>query len=262
MSVFLSFSHTHLCSNTHRPTRSLQCVLPDSDLLCTVQSSVYESLTTTDRLQHVASVYSRYSSLVLLLEANVTKCTFTVQAAELACKLLMEDVEILINHSRQYRESTDGCEHLEKFILTSPGVTVCALLLLFILRDVQPDFLSQAWKTPICSSPAALASLSSIPAEGSRETWGGDQICRSRSYSLITLGCFQTCTNAIMGMRLCVQQSTLWHYITLSKNTGIAWTRMEEAQQVQAGHLQSVYGQKSAKYIFLVSLCMMSNGII
>lgn len=47
----LSVTHTQCPSPpvsvpTHTPSRSLQRVLPDSGLLCTVQSSVYESLTT------------------------------------------------------------------------------------------------------------------------------------------------------------------------------------------------------------------------
>lgn len=103
---------------------------------------------------------------------------------------------------------------------------------------------------------------SAVSLQKEAEMWGSDKICRSRSYSPITLGSFQTCTSAVMGMRFCVQQSTLWHYITLSKNTGIAWTRMEEPQHVQAGCLKSVYGQKPANYIIPASKCMMSIVII
>lgn len=61
-SAFLSLSSLF----RRAPARSPQRVLPDGDLLCTVQSSVYESLTAADRLQHVASVYLRYSSLLLV----------------------------------------------------------------------------------------------------------------------------------------------------------------------------------------------------
>lgn len=37
----------------------------------------------------------------------------------------------------------------------------------------------------------------------------------------VTLRSSQTCASAVMGMRFSVQHSTLWHYVTLSKNTGI-----------------------------------------
>lgn len=197
MSVFLSLSHTHthLCSNTHRPTRSLQRVLPDSDLLCTVQSSVYESLTTTERLQHVASVYSRYSSLVLL-EANATKFTFTVQAAELAYKLLMADVEFWINSAERRRMQT--FRKIHTYVAWCDRLCAAASL--------HPEGCSTGFSVsdPLLentdlSSPAALASLSSIPAGGSREAWGSDKICRSRSYSPITLGSFQICNKAVVG---------------------------------------------------------------
>lgn len=59
---FLDSVYVRLCLPLTRTSRSPQRVLPDGDLLCTVQSSAYESLTTAVRLQHVASVYSRYSS--------------------------------------------------------------------------------------------------------------------------------------------------------------------------------------------------------
>lgn len=84
----------------------------------------------------------------------------------------------------------------EKSILTSAGVTVCALLLLFILRDVQTGFSGSdplSENTDLRSTPAALASLSSIPAGGSGETWQSDQICRSRSYSSILSDLCQRC---------------------------------------------------------------------
>lgn len=84
----------------------------------------------------------------------------------------------------------------EKSILTSAGVTVCALLLLFILRDVQTGFSGSdplLENTDLPSTPAALASLSSIPAGGSGETRQSDKICRSRSYSSILSDLCQRC---------------------------------------------------------------------
>lgn len=44
--ILCSIIKTHTCPNTHTPSCSLRCVLPESGLLCTVQSSVHESLTT------------------------------------------------------------------------------------------------------------------------------------------------------------------------------------------------------------------------
>ena len=46
LSLSLSLTHTHTHTHTQKQSLSpsLRCVLPDSGLLCTVQSSVYESL--------------------------------------------------------------------------------------------------------------------------------------------------------------------------------------------------------------------------
>lgn len=109
-------SPSHLCSDA-QPARSPQRVLPDGDLLCSVQSSVYESLTAADRLQHVACVYLRYSSLLPV----GGECHGIHICCELACKLLRRDGEFLTSHGRRCPESPDGRERFRKKIHTYIG---------------------------------------------------------------------------------------------------------------------------------------------
>lgn len=47
--VAVTCTSSALCAPPDAPPRSLRCVLPDGDLLCTVQSSAYESLTSMHR---------------------------------------------------------------------------------------------------------------------------------------------------------------------------------------------------------------------
>lgn len=70
----------------------------------------------------------------------------------------------------------------------------------------------------------------------------------------VTLQSFQTCASAVMGMRFSVQQSTLWHYVTLSKNTGIHEVGWKT-------HSKPACDEKPAKSIVLVSGFTISNAI-
>lgn len=89
----VSLSHTHTDSPpisvpTHTPSRSLQRVLLDSGLLCTVQSSVYESLTTTQTYCTLLPLcIATRAHCIVVQEENVTKFTVTVLTAELDSKL-------------------------------------------------------------------------------------------------------------------------------------------------------------------------------
>lgn len=188
--------------------------------MCAVQSSVYESPTAAERLQHVASVYSRYSSLRLVGGERHGICI----RGKLACKLLRQDGRggggFLASHGRRRQESSDGRERFRKihtYIAWRDRLRAAASL--------HPEGCSTGFSgsdpplenADLRSTPAALAGFSSIPAGGSGETRRGDKYAGQE----VTLRSSQTCANAVVGMHSCVQQATLWHYATLSKNTGI-----------------------------------------
>lgn len=231
MSVFLSLSHTHTLIFV--PARTDQLALCSASCRIAVCCVQYSHLFMSHRPPQIDC-----STLPLCTRATALVVGGKCHKIYICCascrvkpaKLLTDDVEFLINHSRQYRESTQTFQKIHTYIAWCDRLRAAASL--------HPEGCSGGFSVsdPLLENTDLFSSRRSGQPQQypcrreQRETWrrGSDKICRSRSYSPITLGSFQTCTNAVMGMRFCVQQSTLCYYITLSKNTGIAWTRMEE----------------------------------
>ena len=152
---------------------------------------------------------------------------------------------------------TDSWLHrwrVEKSILTSHGVTPCALLLFFILRDALPDFLSLS----VCLSLSLWCAFrqrsfflllllwAASPARlhmGSREEGGGNDkfkklwclpqgehhVCNSCQTCVIVLTwcCSSVCSNL-------TQAHTVFALHNFDKNADITWTVMDYlAQQLQ-----------------------------
>lgn len=125
-----------------------------------------------ERLQRVASVYSRYSSLRLVGGDRRGICI----RGKLACKLLRQDGEFLASHGRRRQESSDGRERFRKI---HTHIAWCDRLR--AAASLHPEGCSTGFSgsdpplenADLRSTHAALASFSSIPAGGSGERRGG-----------------------------------------------------------------------------------------
>lgn len=138
---------------------------------------------------------------------------------------------------------------VEKSILTSHGVTPCALLLFFILRDAPPDSLSLSLSLSDALSDNAVFSCfcSGQPHQhactwGSREEGGGNDefkklwclpqgehhVCNSCQTCVIILTCCSSvCSNL-------TQAHIAFALHSFDKNADITWTVMDYlAQQLQ-----------------------------